>query len=73
MGTYDFGKSIKKGISGGIRTAICGGGAMATQTGIDLNSAIATFVSFLVGFIYSAGKNYLKNKRGENVKLFKFF
>lgn len=62
MGAYDFGKSIKKGISGGIRTAICGGGAMATQTGVSFESFLAGLASFIVGFIYSAGKNYLKNK-----------
>jgi len=59
---YSIQKTIAKGISGGIRTAICGGGGVAAIVGPGLEAAITTIVTFVAGFAYSAIKNYIKNR-----------
>jgi len=58
---YDFKKTLKTGLVGGIFASIFGGGAIATQTGASVESAIMTLVSFAGGFLFTAFKNYLKN------------
>lgn len=43
--------------------AIIGGGVVGGVTqDVNLESAVATICSFLAGFIFSAAKNYIKNK-----------
>jgi len=59
---YELSKTITKGISGGIRGAIFGGGTCAVVGGESIETIVSSLVCTLLGFLYSAGKNWLKNK-----------
>lgn len=61
MKSYDYKKSITKGISGGIRGAIFGGGACLSVGADPIQTVVSSLVCTLGGFLYSAIKNWLKN------------